>query len=129
MGPFVQYVLPSMLSTVGVFVLAYFTYRGARVASRETVDAAAFGRARESYEAALTVERDRITRLERQLVTFQERINTLERDRAAEQRRFDELIAWGRRVVTMLREAGVAFPPPPPGVVDTDPRMRARRRT
>ena len=44
------------------------------------------------------------------------------RERAQEQAYLDALVAWCRIVVQLLRQAGIAYPPLPPGVSDTDPR-------
>ena len=51
------------------------------------------------------------------------------RERLDLERRVDGLTAWGRQVVAVMRERGVPFPTPPPGVVDTDPRMTATEPT
>lgn len=32
-----------------------------------------------------------------------------------------ELVSWARAVIALLRGHGITFPPPPPGVSDTDP--------
>lgn len=43
------------------------------------------------------------------------------RQRVALENRVDALTGWGRRVVNIMRAQGIVFPPPPPGVTDTNP--------
>jgi F0F1-type ATP synthase membrane subunit b/b' len=43
------------------------------------------------------------------------------RERSFLQQQVDALILWSRAVVRQMRAAGIAYPPPPPGVDGTDP--------
>lgn len=52
------------------------------------------------------------------------RFARLEADRDGLRTAVEELRSWGRVMVTRARRAGIDFPAPPPGVSDTDPRLR-----
>lgn len=45
----------------------------------------------------------------------------LRRERNTLSGRVDDLILWSRAVVRVMRNAGITYPPPPPGVDSTDP--------
>lgn len=61
-----------------------------------------------------------VRHLQRQRDSDEERHQT-ERQTVAAQ--LAVLVTWAKNVVVLLNSAGIAFPPPPPGIQDTDPRI------
>lgn len=130
----------------GVVLTNRYTARAAERAHKRTkeletgkVDAEAYKRARENYDAAIAQAERRITRLReeidedrqehsREMKEMTDRIDRLEADRARNReyikkltRDLHELSEWGREVSAILRSRGIPFPPPPIDLGDTDP--------
>jgi hypothetical protein len=78
-------------------------------------DQARYEADRERWETKINDCVEKIDRMQAQLAV-------VARERAQEQAYLDALVAWCRIVVQLLRQAGVAYPPVPPGITDTDPR-------
>lgn len=148
MDPTVQ-VLIAVLGVIGtlggVYVANRFTARTARAAQQTTAeieakkfDAASWKDQVDSWRAdvkELREQRDAdARRFAEQLGRMQGRIDelaaTVERQAGEimrDRQHVTALVSWGRQVVALLREAGITFPPPPPGVADTDPGLRRAR--
>lgn len=74
-------------------------------------------RAREDRERS----EQRISDLDKRLQILTRRLDDIQRERAKERAQLDSIISWCRVVVVLLRQAGVAYPPLPPGVLDVPP--------
>lgn len=77
-------------------------------------DQARYEADRERWETKLTECASKIDLMQHQLAL----INS---ERAQEQAYLEAVVAWCRTVVNLLIQAGIAYPPPPPGIADTDP--------
>lgn len=74
------------------------------------------------YEANRRNLEARFAEMSEKVNAMETRMTTMTRERAEERVFLEAIIAWCRVVVRLLREAGIAYPPLPPGVVaDTDP--------
>jgi hypothetical protein len=78
-------------------------------------DQARYENDRAHWEAKLNECNAKIDQLQQQMAV-------VARERVQEQAYLDALVAWCRVVVALLRQAGIAYPPVPPGITDTDPR-------
>lgn len=147
MDPTIAVAVLALISSLGGIVVANrYAARGARSAQEAAqrientkVDAEAYKRARESYDAALKEQEQRIARLrkemeddrrehERDMAECLRRIERLEgdleRDRGRLRRLASDLAklsAWARRLIRSLRSQGIAYDPPPIELGDTDP--------
>src|SRR5438270_4762714 len=65
-------------------------------------------------------EQDRI-KFEARLAEMDAKLTEIVRARAQEQAYLDSLLSWCRVVVVLLRQAGISFPPLPPGVTAPPP--------
>jgi septal ring factor EnvC (AmiA/AmiB activator) len=136
-----EYGVP-LLAVLGTFVTAFLTYLGVRYTQRQVakateqqtkleqtkVDADAYGRARDNYEAALDTLRDQVKDLQdarrtdhSEVEQLKRRIEDLERFRRADRTTIQQLSAYIRALLRLLREAGITPPPPPVALSDTDP--------
>jgi uncharacterized membrane-anchored protein YhcB (DUF1043 family) len=141
--PSVIIAILGVVSSLGVVVIANrYTARTARAAQETTaeieekkLDAASWKDQVESWRSDVKELREQraadsrrfeeqlarqATRIDELTATVERQSGEIMRDRA----HVTALVSWGRRVVALLREAGIAFPPPPPGVADTDPGLR-----
>jgi hypothetical protein len=60
-------------------------------------------------------------KMQSRLDATDEQLRLMMRERAFDRAHIEAMVAWGRVVVSMMRTAGIAYPPPPPGVTDTLP--------
>lgn len=139
-------VIAALSSIVGVAFTARYAGRATRRAQEEAartagtkVDAEAYARARESYDAALREQERRIQRLreearadrdehEQDRRDLVKRVEQLERDAVQSRNRMrrvyrdlQALTAWARTLVRSLRTRGVSYDAPPIDLGDTDP--------
>lgn len=114
-----------------VFVANRFTTRSTRAAQLQTaaiertkVDALAYERARQSYDAALATQNRRLADLQQELnedreeyrtgvAECKQRIRELEDARRADQVRIRNLVAYMRVLIGLLRQHEIAYPLPP----------------
>jgi uncharacterized membrane-anchored protein YhcB (DUF1043 family) len=118
------------IASIAVAVIANrFASRSARAAQRRTaeiertkVDAEAYGRARESYDAALATQDRRIRELtaamdseyRSEIAECKSRIRELEEARKQDRRTLLTVAVWARQILVILRSHEIEFPPPPP---------------
>jgi septal ring factor EnvC (AmiA/AmiB activator) len=139
-------VVAAFITAIGAVVVARFNTRQAKAALVRTaelqskqIDADAYQRARDNYDAALAEQERRIERLRRELDDTRtehhrevsecmERIGRLERDRESDRSRIRrlsadllKLVKWGRRLIALLQAAQIEYPDPPINLADPDP--------
>lgn len=121
-----------LITALATVVVGIYTARAASAANRETSQLTGWrdlvkegreelNRLREDREE--DEERHRKERAEDRgrIEACQQQINELRVRFEEAERRERKLILWAREVVRLMRNASVPFPPPPPGVADTDP--------
>lgn len=141
--------LLALAGGAGTVITAFIAYLGVRYTQRlvskasdatarleqSKVDASAYGRARESYEAAMRTQSEQIGDLSRQVAELRhnaredhaemeelrDRIEKLEVARRADRTTIQALSTYIRALVLLLRQAGVPYPPPPVALSETDP--------
>lgn len=102
---------------VNVWHQQYEAWKADAIALREQRDAD-----QQRYEADRNRFEQRFAEMAQEMEGLKARVSTLTRERAEEQAYVEALIAWCRVVVRLLQQAGIAYPPLPAGVSDTDPR-------
>jgi hypothetical protein len=130
----------ALVSSIGgVYVANRFTAKTARQAQETTAEIES-----RKLDATAMVERDKAwkddvdrlrarmyeddqrheqetAKLEGRLQALEEELRLVNRQRAFDRAHIDAMVAWSRIVVGMMKEAGITFPPPPPGISDTLP--------
>lgn len=124
-------VIGAIASILVAVIANRYTSRAATNAQRRTqemettkVDAEAYKRARENYDAALETQAHRIEELQRQIAEdrgeyrqaiadCKERIRELEEARRNDQLKIRALISYLRDLVALLRINSIDFPSPP----------------
>lgn len=100
------------------------TAQQAMEAEKSKVDAQAFARARENYEAALSAQEKRITRLTREAEEDREeyrrdiaecraQIAQLQEGRRTDQQRIRAFVTWARQVIPLMNAHEIEYPLPP----------------
>lgn len=130
-SPLVVALLGALGSIIAVFIANRFTTRSARKAQERAaeiestkVDAQAYERARESYDAALTTQTRRIVDLQKEMVDdraeyrseiadCRARIRELDQARRDDREHIRALVAYLRVLIGILRKHDIAFPDPP----------------
>lgn len=125
-------VIGAVASILGAVIVNRYTAQSARAAQRQAteiertkVDAEAYTRARENYDAALAEQERRIQRLQKELdedrgehradmTDCKSRIRELEQARRADQIRLRDLAIYVRQLIAILRTHEIPFPEPPP---------------
>ena len=118
-------------SVIAVVIANRFTTRATRKAQRQAaeiegskVDAQAYARARESYDAALATQKQRLVELqeemERDRVEYRSdiaecrtRIRELDQARRDDRRHTQVLVVYVRVLIGVLRQHEIPFPVPP----------------
>lgn len=121
-------VIVAFCSVLGVYIANRYTAKSAQKAQETTsqIEMAKLETARtegwrqDNIELRRQREEDR-RGYETSVREINERIEMLELDQKVAQRERKNLVSWARRIVELLREAGINYPPPPPGILDTDP--------
>jgi hypothetical protein len=140
MDPSVIVAVLALLSSLGGIVIANrFTARTARQAQetsaeieRKKLDASSWQEAVALWKDDVKQLRERLveddlrheletTKLQGRIDTMEEELRLVNRDRAFDRIRIDALVAWSRHAVTVMRNAGITFPNPPPGVEESLP--------
>lgn len=67
--------------------------------------------------------REQVGEMEEKIVQLRDRVEVLEAEKDETLKKFNELKAWVRGLLRQLDTAGVQYTPPPPGLLDTDPRI------
>jgi hypothetical protein len=132
-------VLALVSSLGGIVVANRFTARTARQAQETTADIERKKLDASSWQDAVKLWKDDVMQLrkdreedsvrhETEVIKLQSRLESMEDELRVVNRRGalllardDAMVAWSRVVVTIMREAGIVFPPPPPGVAETNP--------
>lgn len=146
MDPSVIVAALALVSSLGGIVVANrFTARTARQAQettaeieRKKLDAASWADAVKLWQNDVVLLRQRISddrteyetdtaKMQGRLEAMEEELRQVQRERIYDRHRIDALVVWSRTAVRMMREAGISFPQPPPGVTDTDPGSGALR--
>jgi hypothetical protein len=70
------------------------------------------------YETDRERWEDKINDCTVKIERMEERLALINRERAQEQHYLESVVAWCRVVVRLLHEAGIAYPPAPPGIAD-----------
>lgn len=124
-------VIVAVLTAVGTVVVGVYTARSARAANRETAHLAGWRDQVESWRK--DVEHLRQQRQEDraahhaevvalrndhagELANLRSRMDSLERRYAEARTEIRTLTAYARALITLLRQAGIAYPPPPGGL-------------
>jgi hypothetical protein len=119
----------SVVGFLGVIVANRFTSRTAKSA-QEITAAAELAKATQSRDdgwrsdnvelrKAQSEYRERIDHLS-------DRVDSLEDQNRMFLREKNDIIIWARKIVDLLKNSGIPYPPAPPGVLDTDPGMRSQ---
>lgn len=135
MEPSVLIAVLALISSLGGVVVANrYTARTAREAQETTAEIESKKLDASSWQEALKGWKDDVRQLredraedaaryEADLAKLQGRVNSLaeeleavNRARVFDRTQIDAMVAWGRIVVQMMRTAGIAYPPPPPGI-------------
>lgn len=113
-----------VVALLGLAGVAY-TARSAKAANLRTAESEAWNRQVESWrkdveELRADREEDRRRHAEEMAEVRADLAKIKEEAREDRLARY-ELVTWARAVVALLRIHQIPFPPPPPGVADTDP--------
>ncbi len=130
-SPLVVAFIGAIGSVIAVFIANRFTSRSARRAQRQAaeiertkVDAQAYARARESYDAALATQTRRIAELQEEMVgdraeyrseiaDCRSRIRELDEARRSDRNRMRALGEYVRVLIGVLRQHDIPFPAMP----------------
>ena len=130
----------AMVSSLGGIVVANrYTARTAREAQRQSaeieekkLDSASWKESVNNWkddvqqlraarrEDQVQYEND-LSKLQSRLDALDEELKIVNRARAFDRAQIDAMVAWGRVVVAMMRNADIPFPPAPPGVAESIP--------
>jgi hypothetical protein len=118
-------ILPAALTAIAALAVGVYTARSARAAGRETAQLAGWQKMAEAHDKEITrLREDRDEderRYRREISDLREQIARLTARTEENERNGRALTAWARRVVVIMREAELTFPPPPILISDTDP--------
>lgn len=130
-SPLIVALMGALGSVLAVVIANRFTTRSARKAQQQSsdiertkVDAQAYERARENYDAALTTQGRRIVDLQKELADdraesrseiadCRARIRELDLARRSDRERIRALAAYLRTLIAILRQHDITFPTPP----------------
>lgn len=132
--PAVGSILVAMLGLVGVV----YTVRGARDANQRSEQTVAWKAQIDALQKradswrddvdALRADRDEDrARHAEEIAAVREDLTKIQKQATEDRLARYELVHWARAVMALLRQAGITFPPPPPGVADTDPGLTTVR--
>lgn len=125
-----------VITAVATVAVARFTARSAKAAQEKAaqieeskVDALAYQRARDSYDASIKQLQEQIDRLKQersedradhasQQADLRERITSLERRLTANRESLQRLADYARILLALLRENGISAPMPPNDIYD-----------
>lgn len=127
-GSSIVSIVVALLSVAGVYIANRYTSKSAQAAQETTqqIEMAKLETARtegwraDNIELRKQREEDRKT-YESNMREIVNRVEMLELDQKVSQRERQSIVAWARRIVDLLKESGIPYPPPPPGIMDTDP--------
>lgn len=112
-------ILPVVGGAFGAILVFFGAYNTARVAKYSNERTATL----EEFKAQLKARDDLITGYKDDLKNLNIRVDTLVLRLDALQQNERMLFWWARGVYPILRNSGIPFPPPPPGISDTNPRI------
>lgn len=130
-SPLVIAIVGAVGSIAAVFVTAFYASRSARRAQNQAntiektkVDAQAYSRARDSYDAALSTQARTIAELQHEMAEDREeyrrditeckaRIRELEQARRSDRERIQTLVVYMRVLIGILRTHDIEYPMPP----------------
>lgn len=123
-------VIVAFFSVLGVYIANRYTAKSAQKAQETTVqlEMAKIEKERtegwraDNIELRKQREEDKAG-YETRMRHLNDRVESLEAEQVVSQRERKSIINWAYRVVEVLRDAGLAYPPPPPGLIDTDPNI------
>lgn len=129
-----------LVTALAGYVGVRYTARSARAAQEEAerrandleknkVDALAYERARDNYDAAIATMQREIDQLKagreydrqehkRQIESLQNRVQELETARASDRATISSLVAYVKVLLDLLRDNRIAYPPPPTHLSD-----------
>jgi hypothetical protein len=119
----------SIVGFLGVFVAQKFTSRTAKSAQEITAAAelAKVNQARDDGWRQDNIElRKQRAEAEARLDALSERVDSLEEANRHFAREKNDFVIWARKIVDLLKNSGIPYPPAPPGILDTDPNMRSQ---
>lgn len=120
--------LGTLITVIGSIVVALlglagvaYTARSAKAANLRTADSEAWNRQVESWRKDVEELRKDRDEDRKRLAEMESTLEAVKKEAAIDRLARYELVHWARAVVALLRANGIPFPPPPPGVADTDP--------
>lgn len=114
-----EVILPVVGGAFGAILVFFGAYNTAKVAKYSNERTATL----EEFKAQLKARDDLISGYKDDIKNLNARVDNLVLRLDTIQQNERMLFWWARGVYPILKNAGIPFPPPPPGISDTNPRI------